>query len=121
MLPRDARALWLARFILPHEAALRAWLRRKAAAGFEVDDIVQETYARLSTIETVDTIRDPKTYLFQTAHSILVSQVRRSRIVPIQAVGHLEAFEMASEEPNPETQTNDHQELQRLAEAIATL
>ncbi len=121
MLPRDARALWLARFILPHEGALRAWLRRKASAGFEIDDIVQETYARLSTLETIDNIRDPKTYLFQTAHSIVVSQVRRSRIVPIQAVGHLEAFEMASEEPGPETQTGDHQELQRLAEAIATL
>jgi RNA polymerase sigma factor (sigma-70 family) len=121
MSPRDSRALWLARCVLPHEPALRAWLRRKAVAGLEVDDIVQETYARLSTIESVDSIRDPKTYLFQTAHSIVVSYVRRSRIVPILAVGHLDAFERASDEPGPETQTNDHQELQRLAAAIATL
>jgi RNA polymerase sigma-70 factor (ECF subfamily) len=121
MSSRDSRAVWLARYVLPHEPALRAWLRRKAVAGLEIDDIVQETYARFSTMESVDNVRNPKTYLFQTAHSIIVSFVRRSRIVPILAVGHLEAFEMASEEPDLETQTNDLQELQRLAEAIATL
>lgn len=115
------RALWLARCVLPHEVALRAWLHRKPVRGLEIDDIVQETYARLSTLEAVADIRDPKAYLFQTAHSIIVSHVRRSRIVPILAVGHLEAFEMASEEPGPETQTADHQELECLAEAIAAL
>lgn len=115
------RALWLARCVLPHEPALRVWLRRKSVSGLEVDDIVQETYTRLSTIESVSGIRDPKTYFFQTAHSIIVNHVRRSRIVPILAVGHLEPFEMAAEQADPETQVADHQELQRLAEAIAKL
>lgn len=121
MHPSTERALWLARCVLPHEPALRAWLQRKSVSGLEVDDIVQETYARLSTLESVSGIRDPKTYFFQTAHSIIVSHVRRSRIVPILAVGHLEAFEMASDQPGPETQVADHQELQRLAEAMAKL
>jgi len=107
--------------VLPHEPALRSWLRRKTVHGLEVDDIVQETYARLSALESVAGIRDAKTYTFQVAHSIVISYVRHSRVVPIFAVDHLDAFGMASEEPGPESQTNDHQELQRLAEAISQL
>lgn len=115
------RALWLARYVLPHEPALRAWLQRKRVPGLEIDDIVQETYTRLSTVQSVADIRDPKTYMFQAAHSIIVSHVRRSRIVPILAVGSLEAFDLISEAPSVEAQASDHQQLQRLAEAIATL
>lgn len=115
------RALWLCRHILPHEPALRAWLQRKRLPGLEVDDIVQETYTRLSTVDSVDDIRDPKTYMFQTAYSVIVSHFRRSRIVPIQAVGSLEAIDVAGEAPSVETQVSDYQQLQRLAELIAGL
>lgn len=121
MHPSSERALWLARSVLPHEPALRAWLRHKNAPGIEIDDVVQETYARLSTIAEVEKIRDPKTYMFQVAHSIVVSAIRRSRIVPIMAVAHLEALETPAEAPDPETQINDHQELHKLAEAIGRL
>lgn len=115
------RAVWLARHVLPHEPALRAWLQRRRVRGLDVDDIVQETYTRLSTVESVVEIRDPKTYMFQAAHSIIVSHVRRSHIVPILAIGSLEAFDIISEAPSVETQASDHQQLQRLAEAIAAL
>lgn len=115
------RALWLARHVLPHEPALRAWLQRRRVPGLEIDDIVQETYTRLSVLESVAEIRDPKTYMFQAAQSIIVSHVRRSRIVPILAVGSLEALDIISETPSAETQASDHQQLQRLAEAIAAL
>jgi hypothetical protein len=38
---------WLGREILPHEAAVRVWLRRSFAAAGDVDDILQETYLPL--------------------------------------------------------------------------
>ncbi|CCW20018.1 hypothetical protein EBBID32_43890 [Sphingobium indicum BiD32] len=43
-------ALWLAREILPHETALRRWLRKRVPEDLTMDDVVQETYARLATI-----------------------------------------------------------------------
>ena len=43
----DERAIWLGRHVLPHEPALRAWLRRRRLGGLEIDDIIQETYTRL--------------------------------------------------------------------------
>jgi DNA-directed RNA polymerase specialized sigma24 family protein len=49
----DERAIWLGRQVLPHEPALRAWLRRRRLGGLDVDDIIQETYSRLMTAESV--------------------------------------------------------------------
>ena len=33
----DERAIWLGRNVLPHESALRAWLRRRRLEGLEID------------------------------------------------------------------------------------
>lgn len=121
MHPYDERALWLARNILPHEPALRAWLQKRLVAGLDVDDIVQETYTRLSSAGSVAEIRDPKRYAFQTAHSVIVSHVRRSRVIPIQSIANLEAIDAIADGPDPETFAVDRDELNRLALAIADL
>jgi RNA polymerase sigma-70 factor (ECF subfamily) len=117
----NERALWLARYVLPHEPALRAWLRRRRPAGLEIDDILQETYARLIAAASVADVRNPKAYAFQVAQSVLISHVRRSKVVSFLALADIDAGEVRSEEPSPEHQLADRDELQRLAEAIASL
>ena len=44
-----ARHRWIAAHILPHEGEVRGWLRRHAhtLSAADVDDLVQEAYARL--------------------------------------------------------------------------
>jgi RNA polymerase sigma-70 factor (ECF subfamily) len=117
----DDRALWLARNVIPHEPALRAWLRHKRVVGLEIDDIVQETYARLAAAETLVNVRNPKTYAFQTAYSIVLTHLRRARVVSIRTVEDVDVFNAASEDVSPERQVSDREELHRLAEAVATL
>lgn len=116
----DERALWLSRHVLKHEPALRAWLGRRRIAGLEIDDIVQETYARLIAVESVAGIGNVKTYMFQTAYSVLVSHVRRARVVAFETVADLEHLG-ATRDVSPEDQVIDRDELNRLARAIATL
>jgi RNA polymerase sigma factor (sigma-70 family) len=115
------RALWLSRHVLPHEPALRSWLMAKHVAGLEVDDIVQETYAKLAAIKTVDNIRNPKSYFFQTAYSILITQFRRSRVVSITAMGDMELLPVPSPEPLADRQLEDRDQLREIAAAIASL
>ena len=116
----DERALWLSRHVLKHEPALRAWLGRRRIAGLEIDDIVQETYARLIAVDQVDGIGNIKNYMFQTAYSVLVSHVRRSKIVSFETVTDLEQLG-ATRESSPEDQVIDRDELNRLARAVADL
>jgi RNA polymerase sigma factor (sigma-70 family) len=115
------RALWLARHILPHEPALRAWLRRRTAIDLDIDDVVQEAYARLATLETVADIRNPKNYLFQTAYSVIATHFRRSRVVSIRAMNEMDASTIMADEPSPERHVQDREELQNIATAIATM
>lgn len=121
MQSRDERAIWLARNVLPHEASLRAWLTKRPVAGLEIDDIIQETYARLSTLASVEGIRDPRSYMFRTAHSVLVTFIRKSRVISIRAFAQFEEEALVDDEPGPEAIAIDRDELTRLGRAIAEL
>lgn len=117
----DERAIWLGRHVLPHEPALRAWLRRRRLEGLEIDDVIQETYTRLIAADSVAHIRDAKTYTFQIAGSVVVDHLRRMKVVSIASVSDLDHLDMSSQEPSPERQVMDREELHRLAEVIARL
>lgn len=120
-IPTRDRALWLARHVLPHEAALRAWLRRKNALGIEIDDVVQETYAILAGLESVANIRNPRSYAFQTAHSVVLAHLRRSKIVSIRSASDLELEMALSDVPSPEEAAQDRDELTRVVRLISEL
>jgi RNA polymerase sigma-70 factor (ECF subfamily) len=116
------RAVWLGRHVFPHEAALRVWLTRRPLAGaLETDDVVQETYAILASRESVEHIRDPRSYMFEVAKSVVLQALRRSRVVTIDALAEVEVLHVPSDLPGPEQIAADRQELHRLEALIAAL
>jgi len=117
----DERAIWLGRHVLPHEAVLRAWLSRRRLAGLDIDDIIQETYSRLMTAESVQHVHDAKSYAFQVAGSVVIDCLRRMKVVSIASMPDLDYLEVVSDEPSPERQVIDRDELHRLAGVIARL
>ncbi|HUO22596.1 MAG TPA: RNA polymerase sigma factor [Caulobacteraceae bacterium] len=114
-------ARWLIRHVLPHELALRKWLSLNRIPGLEIDDIVQETYAKLIQTANLNIVDSPKLYMFITARSILISHVRRSKVVSFKALADVDHLRLHFDAPNPEEQVADRDELSRFAEAIATL
>jgi len=117
----DERAIWLGRHVLPHEPALRNWLRHRRLAGLDIDDIIQETYARLVAAESVAHVHDPKSYAFQIAGSVVIDHLRRMKVVSISQVPDLDYLEVVSDAPSPERQVIDRDELMRLADMITRL
>lgn len=117
----DERAIWLSRHVLPHEPQLRAWLKRRNLGGLEIDDVIQETYTRLFQAESIAHIHDARNYAFQVAGSVVIDHLRRMKVVPLASVPGLDYLEVGSDEPSPERQVIDRDELTRLAEMIARL
>lgn len=115
------RTRWFLRNILPHEPALRAWLTRRHPLGLEVEDIIQEAYAILADLESVEGIAYPRAYLFQVARSVITKYIRRARVVSIHAVDDVAQLEHADERPSPEQVAIDRDELGRLARAISAM
>ncbi|MGH7026427.1 RNA polymerase sigma factor [Brevundimonas sp.] len=117
----DERALWLATYVMPHEPAVRGWLRRSRQPDFDVDDIIQEAYAKLVTVADVSEIRNVRAYFFRTAYSVVVSRVRRKSVVSIRSLAEVESLQLAVDELTPEDTAMARNELQVLAEMISRL
>lgn len=117
----EARTRWFLHAILPHEPALRTWLARRYAAGPEIDDIVQEAYTLLAERERVDDIHSPRAYLFQVAKSLVVRNIRRARIVPIQAVDELGMAGFVDEGAGPEQSAIGREQLRELSRLIEAM
>ncbi len=112
---------WVAAHVMPHEGGVRAWLRRSLLNPEDVDDLIQEAYARLAAMESVDHIEKPDGYFFQIVRNLLVEQIRRSRIIRIEAATEIDALSIYSDEPSPERTVAARRELARVKELIEGL
>lgn len=112
---------WLARNVLPHEPMIRARLRRIHVYGLEIDDIIQETYARIVSLPSFGSIRYPKQYAIQTATSIIIDHIRHSRVISIKSNGNLEQLDIATPEAGPEEQLEFREEIAEVARFLARL
>lgn len=119
-LPSNERARWLAQNIVPHERAIRSWLARRTH-DLDIDDIVQEMYARLAGLDDVEGVRNPRQYAAQTAISIALNLARHARVVPMIPLGDFEDFRLASLEPSPEHSLNAQEELRALEQSLQEL
>jgi RNA polymerase sigma-70 factor (ECF subfamily) len=87
----------------------------------EIDDIVQEMYARLASLDTVEDIRNPRHYAAQTAVSIALNMTRHARVVPMIPLGDFEEMGLVSPEPSPEHALNSQHELRELEKTLQEL
>ena len=70
------QARWFTEHVLPHQAIVRSWLQSRFGAQVDVDDIVQEAYARLLRANAEGTVISPRAFLFQAARNLALNQVR---------------------------------------------
>ncbi|RYY28498.1 MAG: RNA polymerase sigma factor [Sphingomonadales bacterium] len=118
---RDERLAWVARHVVPHEAALRARLLRMVSSADQVDDIIQDAYLSLSRLESVAHIRNGRAYLFTTARSVLLQKLRRERLVRIDSLTELHLLTLEDDAPDPERDVGAKRELDRVRRLIAAL
>ncbi len=119
---RRERSQWLAREVLPHEPDVRRWLagRVRGLTGIELDDAVQEAYARLCAIDP-SRIVDARGYFFVTARHVVGEVLRRSRIVSIETVADIDALNIVDGGASPERHLSGRQDVERLGRALAKL
>jgi RNA polymerase sigma factor (sigma-70 family) len=116
-----ADARWFAEEVLPHEAALRAFLRAKFPALRDVDDLVQESYARLWRAKQSGEVRNPRAFLFTTARNAAVDNFRRSQVVAMESLVSGEASDVLEDRPHVSEVVSRAQEIEILRQAINAL
>lgn len=112
---------WVTLNVLPFEADLRRTLRRLCNGQAEVDDVVQETYCKLLTLDSVEHIREPKAFLLRTAKNLVMDRMRRDAVVSIEATDDLEELVTEDTAPSAERVATARAELRWVAGLIGRL
>lgn len=115
------RGRWLARNVLPHEALLRAKLHGMCLYELDIEDVIQEMYARFMAHPSLDSIRYPRQYALLTARGIIIDHVRHSRVVSITSSGNLEMLEIPAPDVNSEERVEFQQEIRVVMAALDQL
>lgn len=112
---------WVGSNIVPHEADLRARLRRLAIAEDEIDDIIQDAYFSIAKMDSISHIKSGRAYFFTAARNAFRQRIRRNNVIRIDSMTELEALSIADDDPGPERRVTATQELARVRSLIEAL
>lgn len=113
-------ARWFAEEVRPHEPTLRGYLRRLANRS-DIDDLVQETYARLLRVRAAGRVRSPRGLLFATARNVARDLFRRRAVAQTIPVAEIDAARVYDSAPDTPELVCRRQEIELLEAAILAL
>jgi RNA polymerase sigma-70 factor (ECF subfamily) len=112
---------WFRQEVEIHHEALRAWLRGRFPGVTDLDNLIQETMTRVWRAQTAGNVSAPRALLFTTAHNLAIDQLRRQKIVPMEAIAEIAGLPVYEESLTPAEATARNQELELLTQAIQSL
>jgi RNA polymerase sigma-70 factor (ECF subfamily) len=117
------RNAWLVKEILVHERALRAYLTRFFKNRADIEDVVQETYARLLGLDASAStaVRNWHAFLFTSARNVALDRLRRARVVSLDTLAKMGSLDVLDQTPSADEALNARQELALLLDTIASL
>lgn len=112
---------WFREEVHVHGEALRNWIRAKFPGIVDVENLIQETMARVWRANTLRGVAAPRSLLYATAHNLAVDQLRRQKVVPMDSIAEMGELPVYEEGPAPNELTARNQELELLTQAIQSL
>ncbi|MEZ5938215.1 MAG: RNA polymerase sigma factor [Hyphomonadaceae bacterium] len=120
-IPDDSVIAWLSANVLPHEADVRAWLRRSGLSVLDPDDLIQEAYARIAASPGCTQVQNGRAYFFATVRNLALEHFRRARIVRVDAMAEIERLRIEDDAPSTERVAFGRIELARVSKLIEEL
>lgn len=119
--PDSEQARWFAANLQPHEPMLRAWLHSRFPRLRDLDDVVQEAYARVLAAVNRREMRSPKAFFFATARNLACDHYRRCRVAAPEALGEGEDMRVLDESADVAETAARNQEIELMTQAIQHL
>ncbi len=108
---------------LEFESVLRACIRRYVKTAADVDELLQETYARLLVAgrDSKREVQSVRAFALGVARHVALDWLRRQQVISIELVMDLEALNDLNEGEQVDAIVSLDQELDRLAQAVQEL
>lgn len=118
---RTDSSLWFLTEVQPYRPALQAWLLVRFPTLPDVDDLVQEAFARLLRARESGPIRSTRALLFATARNLALDAVRRQRVVRFEPITEQTDDSILIDGTDVAALVSKQQELELLTDAIQSL
>ena len=100
---------------------MRAWLLARFPTLSDVDDLVQESFARMLQARETGPIRSARALLFTTARNLALDAVRRQRVVAFEPITDDPDSPVLADSTDVIATVSKQQELELLTKAIQSL
>lgn len=117
----DRIASRVAKEILPHEGLVRNWLKRRWGNTLDIDDVIQEAYCRVASLDSIDHIDNLRSYFFRTVHAVATDIMRRAKVENFSRVTEIEWTNVLDEGPSPDRVIEAGQRLERVNDLLSRL
>lgn len=112
---------WFLTELEPHRPALRAWLLARFPTVSDVDDVVQESFARVVRARESGPVRSARALVFATARNLALDMLRRQRVVSFEPMPEENESTAISDNIDVIATVSRQEELELLTQAIHTL
>jgi RNA polymerase sigma-70 factor (ECF subfamily) len=120
-IPNPDQRPWFAEHVLPHEPALRNFLRAHYPSLTDVDDFVQETFLRVLRTHAAGAVESPRGLMFATARNLALDALRRRQVVGFEPMAENPESPVYMDVTDVAETVSKRQELELLTEAIQSL
>jgi len=104
-----------------HGTHLRRFVESHLFDRERSEDIVQEVYLRLAKYEKLETIENPRPFVFRVAENLMKDRFRRRMRRSEDKHDTLDEKQVISLAPSPDKEVEDRQELSRVRAAIEAM
>ncbi|MGH8300051.1 MAG: RNA polymerase sigma factor [Steroidobacteraceae bacterium] len=107
--------------VFGHRAALRTYLRRFTAGAEDVEDLVQDAYARICALPDGQVVDSPRALLFRIARNLAVDRARQKIARATDDVADFEPLNVSSYEAEPDEQVDLRRRFESFCAAVDRL
>jgi len=105
-----------------HQSDLRRLIARKFKKNqHDAEDIVQDAFHNILRADNLETLENPKAYLYQTASNLALNRIRKQRLHQQYLAGMQMDANSEIDEVSPERRVLAGRDLQRLEQALEQL
>jgi len=112
---------WFVEEILPLEPMLTRFLQRNWRNEAEINDLRQETYARVYEAAGRERPGLAKPFLFQVARNLMIDRLRKQSVVSLETMADFDWLNVSDDKPSSEAYVAARQELRLLQTAMDEL
>lgn len=117
----ESQHSFLHNLFLKHALEVSAFIRGRWPKEQDVDDIMQESFLRLSQIPNPESILNPRAFLFTTASNMAVDRHRRQKTRERYIESDSDLENLANDHLSPERHSEAHETLERFTEWLDEL